>query len=254
MIEPTTLPATPEEAPLPVVVPAKAETVAVIVTRASSLHQQVEALTIENDDALETAADLLGAVKAFRKEVDTDLGEPARVAHTLWQMIRERFTKHDDPLKADEGTIKGKVQAYYRKRELEREQQIEAAKTQAAARETDEAARDTEAEALLDAGEFEAAEAVLAEPTPPPASPATTAPKTKGMSVRDNWKAEIFSMEKVYEAAAKGDTVAQGILCDKKVIKAAESVASQSAKGMKAKMAVPGVRAYNDPVVSGGKR
>jgi len=46
MTEPTTLPATPEEAPLPVVVPAKPETVAVIVTRASVLHEQVEALAI----------------------------------------------------------------------------------------------------------------------------------------------------------------------------------------------------------------
>jgi len=254
MTEPTTLPATPEEAPLPVVVPAKPETVAVIVTRASVLHEQVEALAITDEAGLETAAELLAAVKAFRREVFTDLGEPAAAARKLWDMIRERFTKHDDPLKDDEVAIKDKVKAFHRKLALERQQAIDAAESQRQAADTEDDAKLAEAEQLEAAGDHEGAEAVLAEPRTTAPARMTSPPKTKGMSIRENWKAEIVSIKSLIEAAASGDSVAFGILAHEKVSKAAASVASQVAKGMKANMNVPGVRAYDDGIVSGGKR
>ncbi len=249
--------AAPEAEVLPIVVPASPETVAVIVSRASTLHGEVEALVIEDDVGLEVASELLAAVRSCRKEIDTDLGEPAREARKLWEMIRQRFTKHDNPLKAAETAIKDAVKAYHQKVARDRQAAIEAAEAQAAAKKTDDAARGREFDALVDAGDEEGAAAVLEEaPTPAPAR-ATSAPKTEGLTVRENWKAEVTSIGKLIKAAAgsgDGAAVALSILSGPKVVAAATTAASQIAKGMKANMNVPGVRAYDDPIVGARKK
>jgi hypothetical protein len=255
LTESNAAPSTPEAEVLPVVVPAAPEKVAVIVTRATTLHDQVAALAIVDDAGLIDASDLLASVRAFRKEVDTDLGEPARAARKLWEMIRERFTKHDNPLKADETAIKDAVKAHHQKVARDRQAAIDAAEAQAAARQTEEAARGREFDALVDAGDEEGAAAVLEEaPTPAPARP-VSAPKTDGLTVRENWKAEVTSIEKLIQAAASGvDSVALSILSGPKVVAAATTAASQIAKGMKANLKVPGVRSYDDPIVGARKK
>lgn len=243
-----------EAAQLALVVPASEEAEAVVVARALTLHEQIVALVIESDADLEKAADLLAANKTLQGVVGHDLGEPAAEAYKLWKMIRARFTKYDDPLKADETVLKTKVGDYHRRAARLREQEIEAAQAQAKAHDEDQTARAAEAEALLDAGDDEGAQAVLDEaPTPAPARP-TSAPKTKGLSVREIWRAEITSMQDLILAAAEGDTVAFSILSDAKVRQAAATAASAIAKGMKANMKVPGVRAYPDTGVAAGKR
>lgn len=254
----TNAPQTPEpveEAQLPTVVPASAETEAAIASRGLTLYAQIDALVIESDADLDVASEHLSNVRALRREIDGDFGEPARAARKLWEMIRERFTKYDNPAKDVEATLKDKGGAYHQKRARERQAQIDAAARQAESRKVDDEARLAEAEQLEAAGDHEAAAAVLDE-APTPAPPATVdAPPTKGMSVRETWKAEITSIDKLIEAAGKKDgEVARSILSDPKVVKAATSVASIIAKGMKANMKVPGVRAYPDTTVAGGKR
>lgn len=254
MTEATAVPERTEEEQLPIVVPATPETVAVIVTRATTLLDRVKALVIEDDAGLETAADHLSDVRALRREVAHDLGEPATAARKLWEMIRERFTRHDNPLKAAETMLKDKVGAYHRQRALERQQQIDAADAQAKAHETDGAARDLEAERLMDAGDFEGAQAVLDEtPTPAPARP-TSAPKTKGISVGETWKAEVLNLDMLIKAAAGGDPTARSCFAGEPVKKAVTAAASKVAKGMMSNMNVPGVRAYPEPRVAAGKR
>jgi hypothetical protein len=239
---------------LPVPVAASAEVVSQIESRESTLHGQIEELVIESPETLQYAVDLLEANTALQKVVDEDLGEPKRIGRKLWESLNDSYNRYMKPLKTDESTLKSKIGTYHSAVEIARTAEIEAAKKQAETNAADEAARDEHVEALVDAGEFEKAEAVLdKKPTvsaPPPAAPAAPT----GVSFRETWKAEIFDLPKLIEAAAAGDSNALGILTDDKVKAAATSVASQLAKALKSKTSVPGVKAYAEKTVSKGKK
>lgn len=254
MTEATEAPAV-EEQQLPTVTPASAETEAVIQSRAVSLYTLTDGLVIDSDAKLDAAAEYLSMVRALRREIAHDFGEPATAARKLWEMIRERFTKHDNPAKEAESRLKDKVGAYHRQRALERQQQIEAAERQAAATKADSDARGQEFDALMEAGDTEGAQAVLDEtPTPAPPPAAVGAPKTKGMSVRETWKAEVVNLDALIKAAAGGDSNARSCFDGEPVKKAVTAAASRVAKGMMSRMSVPGVRAYPDTTVAGGRR
>lgn len=234
---------------LPVVVPASADAVIAIETQESSLHAKIQALVVNDDDGLAAASELLASNSYLQKVVEEDLGTPKKAARSLWQSMNDLFNKYMKPLQDDEKVLKRKISDHLARVEQERQRQIEAARRQAEARAADEDARLEHAAALEAAGDHEGAAEVLdEEPAPAPAPIAQK--KVEGLSARDNWKAQIVSIEKMIHAASAGDPNALAILTDEKVVEAATRVASQAAKGLKAKFRCDGVRVYNDRVVS----
>jgi DNA repair exonuclease SbcCD ATPase subunit len=102
------------------------------------------------------------------------------------------------------------------------------------------------AETLDRAEEDAAALQSLAATAPAPiARIAVPAPaKAQGMSVRENWKAEVLDLDAVVNAAAAGDANARGIL------QVNQTALNGLARSLKAQLRIPGVRAYDEPVVA----
>lgn len=240
-----------EHTPQVNVIPATHDRVAMIASESGSLANRVASLVISDQASLEAASSLLTDVKRMRDEVKLDLGGPKEAAHKLWKSLGEVFKKHDDPLAQLEARVKGAIGDYHAAEE--RRARIAAAEAEAKARKEAEEQQLAEAAALEAAGNAEAAEQVLNEEPPPPPPPPPAAPKAKGISVRENWKAQIADPKALISAAAGGDPVALSIVLDKAVVAAMESRASAVAKALKSELIVPGVRAYADRVVAGSR-
>jgi hypothetical protein len=100
-----------------------------------------------------------------------------------------------------------------------------------------------EREAAMRSAEIEAAAQQESEQVAVYAAPAEVV-KADGVSYRDNWKAEVISVEAVIAAAMAGDQMARSLLAvDTKAMTA-------QAKALKERFKVPGIRVFNDRTVA----
>jgi hypothetical protein len=82
----------------------------------------------------------------------------------------------------------------------------------------------------------------LATVVPPPVQP--TYQKASGVSTRENWKAKVTDIKKLCGAIAKGTVPITYVLPN-------ESVLNARAKADRQTLNIPGVQAYNEPIISG---
>ena len=146
-----------------------------------------------------------------------------------------------------EGVLKRSLSAYQDAEQ--KRQREEAARIEAEQKAAEEESRLAEAEELEKAGEHEAAAQVLDEPivTAPPPAPAASAPKVKGVSMRETWSAEVVDLLKLVKAVAAGTVPLAAVQANGKVL-------NEQARSLKAELRWPGIKVHRGTSVAAGGR
>lgn len=186
-------------------------------------------------------AEYLKELKALEKEVYDLVNGEVDAAHKAWKAsvaMRDDLLK---PIVEAERTIKPKLAAWYE--EQERRRREEEAKALAEARRLEEERRLQEAMAAEAEGNKSLADEILTEPiqvvtpfVPPPM-------KTDGVSMRENWKAEVVDLQALVRHVATHPELI-GLLLPN------QTALNQQARSLKGKLAIPGVKAICEKVVS----
>jgi hypothetical protein len=185
---------------------------------------------------------LLDQIKPFRKRWAEYWEQPKTMAYQAYKSILGKFQDGDEPLAKAEAQVKGAISAWDQEQERKR-------KAEEDARKAEEERRQREVAVAEDFGATEEEiEAIVSAPVTVVAAPvAPTYQKASGVSSRENWKARVIDIKKLCLAVAKGQVPAN-------YISANETALNARAKADKRTLNVPGVVAYNDPIVSGRTR
>jgi hypothetical protein len=219
----------------------------------------------------------LDKVSATTVERIVDQQSYDRVALTLVKVIqpfRKRWAEYWAPLKKQTDEAHKSVVAKFRegddpaaraelahKRELRRwddeqgriKQELQAkAQREAEAREA--ADRAAQAAFAEEEGALEEAQAVVNAPSVAVAEPVPdTYQKVTGISKRDNWKCRVLSVSKLCKAI--GDGKLKFAKEDElKIAAFFETLLAKRASAEKTTLNIPGVQAYNSPIISGRSR
>lgn len=198
-------------------------------------------LEIQSQGDLDHAGAILHEIKELRDEIGDTFDPIIKAAHEAHRAAVAQKKKYDDPLKAANDEIRGKVGAFHR--EEERKAREQAALEEAQRREAEQKAR-REAEELAAAGEHEQA-AELEQQAEELAAPAPVKPpaKTKGVTVRESWAAECTDLKALVDAVAAGKVPLRAVQADTKVL-------GQMARSLKSDLKWPGVRVWNKGAVA----
>lgn len=237
-----------------------------------------KALVIDSPEMADIAADSLGQVSKRRKAIEEQRLALTRPMDEAKRRVMEFFGRALDPLTTAEGLIRGKLSQYHAAerervaRELRaqqeaaaqerREREAEAAKAREAeraaqaeadrlAREAAEsgsadaarAAEEAELERQAAADQLVQAEAEAEAATFAPPAVVRDTPKVAGASFRGAWKAECTDLAALIRAAATNPQ----LHC---LLKVDTTALGQMARAQKGAVAIPGVRFYQDTVVS----
>jgi hypothetical protein len=137
-------------------------------------RSRAKAFVIIDDETLQQAADIRNAIDDKIKDV-SEAFDP--------------IVKYLDPLKAAKRAIGANMSGYHQ--EQERLRAVAEAKARAEALRQEEEMRLAEAVELEAAGETEAAEQLMEEPIHAPVVLAPAAPKPKGATFPETWKASV---------------------------------------------------------------
>lgn len=215
--------------------------VTIDLTQRDALSQQVirqtvavDTLTITSDEDYEIGADMLKDVRRLDKEIEEFFKPAVKAAHQAHKDVKADENLLRDPLKKllDRlGRAMGKYQAdLERQRQIEREMLLEQQRKEALA-----SAHEL-AEGLAEAGDTEAAVAVLeqAEKLQPEVNCESIAPHVRGTAVLTTWKYEIVDADAL----------------PRKYLIPNESMIAAEVKACKENTNIPGVRAYAETKVS----
>lgn len=217
-----------------------------ITTAVESWPVKAQSVTVVDTGSYKSAANLLLDIKGLRAEIEATFGPIVQKAHAAHKEAVGQRKRHEEPLQAAEKLIKARMGTWQRAEEQRQREQAALLAAEALAR--DEEARLREAEALEAAGETEAAERVLDEPTPaPPPPPPTRVPKVSGIAGRDVWKAEVTDLMALVQAVAAGKVPLAAVEANTKTI-------GQQARSLMAEMKWPGVRVWPERVIAAGGR
>lgn len=229
---------------IPAAIPDSAQEVATV---ASDLIARAQAFEIATATDLEAAVELTRGIKSQAKELDgirktaTQPLDKAKAAIMGW--FKPRITE----LEAAERVLKGKMGAYQQRIEEEQRKAAEAeaerirknaeARAKRAAEKGDEeAAEDIRQDADMEA---QAAAAAI-EQAPAPVAP--------GLSMRDNWKAQVVDMRAFILAVAKAIEDGNPLL-HADLLQPNQTELNKLAKALKSNLqGVPGLRVTNDKV------
>jgi colicin import membrane protein len=203
--------------------------------KAVSWPERAGALAVTDAATFETAGGLLRDIKTLRKEIAESCDPVVKAAHEAHKKAVKQKKDLEAPLLKAEKIIKDRMGEYAEAEERRRRE--EEARLAAEARAQEEEARLREAEQLEKAGEHEAAEEVISAPSvaPPPVVPRAV-PKTAGVSTRENWSAQVTSLEALVKAVAEGKASIG-------LVQANETALNGMARSLKGSMQVPGVKA-----------
>lgn len=190
---------------------------------------------------------LLEEIKPFRKrwkEFWEDIKRPMREALNA---VQDKYNAADGPLEAAEAQVKAEIRRW--DVEQERIQQERQRAAQAVAEREAEEQRLRDAIVAEESGaSSEEVSAIVEAPVVTVAPPvAPTYAKASGISRRDNWKAKVTDMKALVKAAAAGKVPIEYLLPN-------ETALNARAKADKTTMAIPGVVAWNDQIISGRGR
>lgn len=207
--------------------------------KATALATRSAEITVTDQTSYAVAAEFLIGVKKYREEVAEAYDAVIEAAHKTHKAALAKKKQYDDPANAAEREVKGKMATWQQAEQAKLDAQARAA--EAEQRRLEEDARVAEAAALEQAGDGETAAAVLAAPAfVPPVIAPRAAPKVAGVSMRDNWSAQVTDLRALVKAVAAGQADLGLLLPNQPALNA-------RAKAEKAHLAVPGVRAVNQP-------
>lgn len=217
-----------------------------IAQQADDWPRQASALVIADNDTYKQAGFMLKGIKALSREAD-DLFDPviedANRAHKSALAAKRTVT---DPLKTAEAILKRGMGEYTS--ELERKRLAEETRLrELAEKQASEERRARLAEAAKE-GPQKLAEAVTAPQAPPAAvTVAKTAPKVEGISTRMVWKSEIVDLDAFLRFALERPKGVNTFLDMVSVDLPRLTALGRDTDGA---ITVPGVRFYQEPVVS----
>ena len=215
-------------------------------SKALALVDYARSLQITNqpsyDQVTNALLDVKGARKAIAAHHDPTIADTNK-AHKTALAAKERF---DRPLKEVEVILKLGIRTWDNEQERLRLE---------AQRRADEEAQRQNEEARLQQGiaaeqngasEADVQAIVEAPSAAPPPVVAPTYQKRQGVSVRENWKAEVVNLDLLVQAVAQHKAP---LNC----LQANQVALNQLARAQKQALSIPGVRAVNDAVVSARK-
>lgn len=211
-------------------------------TKALSVPDQAEGLTIETAKQFLHAGEFLRNIKALRGEIDDAFDPIIKKAHEAHKEAIDQKKKVEAPLVRAELIVKPKIAIYLQEEERKRQE----AELLAQKKAWDEAEHQqlVEASLLNELGETDLANAKLAEP---PVVPTVILPRSvppaPGISMRQNWSAKVTDLQALVKAVAEFKVPIQAILAN-------QTFLNQQARAMKNALNYPGVRAVADNNVS----
>ena len=212
---------------------------------ALTVIEQAKIVKVIDQPSYDSACSLLlDQIKPFRKRWAEYWSEPKKLAYSAYKAIQDKFNEGDEPLEKAERQVKAALATWTEEQELHRQQlQREA---EAAVQKQEAEARANAAAVAEDLGASEEeVEAIANTPVPVVAAPIQpTYQKANGVSTRENFKARVTDLKKLALAVAKGQVPISYIEPNMQALNA-------RAKADKLTMNVPGVVAYNDPIIAG---
>ena len=158
----------------------------------SIVVRKANELVVDSSETLVAAGEFARCVKTLRHSVADLLDGPIKAAHRAHKEIKGAKNQLDDPLKAAEDVVKGKMGRF--QAEQERIRREEEDRLRAAALKEAEEQRIKEAVQLEQQGHDEAAEALIEAPVrPAPVVVPKTTPKVAGVSTRVIWRHRIVN-------------------------------------------------------------
>jgi len=208
-----------------------------------ALREESRAITlITSENDYEAIASKRRTAKAVIKAT-TDYLEPhitaAHSKHKRLTALRARLLGPYNDVVSHVNTI---ILNY--EREQERIRKEAERKAQELARKEAEDRQIAEAEALEEAGQPEAAEAALIRPVTPHTVNISRPNRPSGISTSKKWRAEVVDLSALVKAVAEGKAPLSYLEANTKKL-------NQAALAQGDEMNVPGVRVYEDMIVSG---
>jgi len=212
---------------------------------ALTILEQTQGLRIVNQATYDQATGLLlSHIMPFRRKWLAYWSEVKEPAYRAYQAIQKKFVEGDKPLEDAEKRLKDEIRRWDAEQEQIRQRLQREAEAKARADEEEERLRVAtlaeesgataeEVNAIVDAPVT-----AVAPPLPP------TYQKAAGVSTRENWKAKVTDIKKLCAAVAKGTVPITYVLPN-------DSALNARAKSDKGTLNIPGVLAYNEPIVAG---
>ena len=202
--------------------------------------READSLAITSDADFQAAAVTLREVKSHWKDLDDQRKELVRPIQESERRINDLFRGPLEYLARAERVLKDKIGAY--KEEQDRLARLEQARLDEEARKEAERLQ-KKADRALAAGHIEqaaalegAADSVVAAEAPPP-------PKAYGTYTRETWSAVVEDELALIQAVAAGTVPVRAITVNMAFL-------NQMARGLKADLNYPGVRAKKETAVS----
>lgn len=205
-------------------------------TDAQDLQTDAGNFLVENASDYESGADLLLAVKDYRKRLNETFDPIIKAAHTTHKEAIGQKKKHDQPAAKAEREIKSKMLTWRQAEEKRAAEERRIAEAEARKKAEEEQLR--EAEAAEAAGNRHAADRILEqEPVVAPVAVRPAAPDVSGIKVQKRWTFEITDPSLVPRSYCKVDEV-----------KVRHYVLQ-----MKEQAEIPGVRIYQTESMAAGR-
>lgn len=214
-----------------------------------AMPQAEQATTVRITDQLsyEAASHLLLGIQALLKEAEDFFREPKSKAAQAHQAICAAERKITDPLTKARDALKGKMSAY----KAWEEEQAELANRKA--REEAAAAHALEIEAQVEEAEIHGASvdelrAIMEQPSTLPQPAVRPVAAVRGISVREEWIAEVTDLPAFLRAALADKTLLS-------VVQVNAQKLNQLARLMKGTLRdVPGLRVMRRPTISASRQ
>jgi hypothetical protein len=199
-----------------------------------------------------TARLLLTVIQPFRKRWAEYWKDPIKTAHAAHKAVLAKFNEGDERAESLEKACKAEIRRW--DDEQERIRQELQAKAQREAQLREAADRAAQAAFAEEEGAMEEAQAVVNAPSVAVAEPVPdTYQKITGISKRANWKCRVLSVSKLCKAI--GDGKLKFAKEDElKIAAFFETLLAKRASAEKTTLNIPGVQAYDDPIISGRNR
>lgn len=205
---------------------------------------RARALVIDNDEAEQRAADLLGEVKVLRGEINDTFDPISQKQYAAWKETLAQKKRHDEPLDEAERIIKRSLGGY--RTEKENRALAQRREDEERRRRMEEDLRIAEAAAAEDAGDHQAAEELISAPIHV-APPAQEIAKPSGVTYRETWSFEITSLLALVQHCAANPQ-------DLNLLTPNTTAIRQLVTARKAGFSVPGVRVWMEKTAAAAKR
>lgn len=214
-----------------------------LATSAKDAFSDANALVVDSQDSYELAVEYIRGIKAVGNKIEEQRKTITAPLDKAKKAAMDFFRPYADACTTAESTLKAKCTTYQLAAQRARDEEAARLRAEAA---KESVRLEIASENKLIEGDIEAAgelliasEMVVAQ-TP---APTVVVPKVSGATTRDNWVFELTDLGALIKAAAENPAWISLLTVD-------ESAARKLAGQVKDSISVPGLRIYNDKIMS----